>query len=150
MPEVTPQIVSQNDTNVDTWSTVFAAPEADVGSTTTGLSFSSDGEYLPILKVQPVYPTRALEQGLVGWVYLEFTVDEIGRVQNPVILDHCVKMLTTSNADEPCENSPRSTFDKSALAAAAKFKYKPRVIDGMPMATAGVRNMITFEIEDET
>jgi len=39
-------------------------------------------------------------------------------------------------------------FDKSALRAASKFKYKPKVIDGEPVETAGVQNKIIFELEE--
>jgi periplasmic protein TonB len=39
-----------------------------------------DGEYLPIVKVQPNYPRQALRGGYHGWVLLEFSVDELGRV----------------------------------------------------------------------
>lgn len=41
-------------------------------------------------------------------------------------------------------------FDKAALAAVAKFKYKPRIVDGRPIATSGVKNMITFELDEMT
>jgi protein TonB len=40
-------------------------------------------------------------------------------------------------------------FDSAALKAAFKFKYKPKVIDGEPVATAGVQNKISFELIDD-
>jgi len=39
-------------------------------------------------------------------------------------------------------------FERAALAAVLKFKYKPRVVDGEPIEVAGVRNKITFVLED--
>ena len=92
-----------------------------------------------------MYPYRALEQELVGWVIVEFTVNEIGKVVDLVIVDHCV---WRSLSLEPCYDRPGKIFDRPALAAASRFKYKPRVIDGQAIATAGVRNMITFVLDE--
>ncbi len=148
MPDEAPKVVKpilRADIDTDAWSNEFKAPVTDVSVSST-LNFSSDGEYLPILKVQPNYPQRALERGLVGWVVVEFTVDEIGRVVSPVVVDNCAEVWTPSYVQ--CSNSPRKTFDKSALAAASKFKYKPKVLDGHAIATVGVRNMITFVLDE--
>ena len=49
--------------------------------------FSSDGEYLPIVKVAPVYPRRAQTRGIEGFVLLEFTVTKTGAVKDPVVID---------------------------------------------------------------
>ncbi|MEX2327106.1 MAG: energy transducer TonB, partial [Pseudomonadales bacterium] len=119
-------------------------------STSTDMSgtfgFISDGNYLPIVKVQPVYPRTALVRGLGGWVVLEFTVDKIGRVVDPVVIDNCVSLFKFG---EECEDQPGSLFDHSALRAAVKFKYKPKVEDGVPIATHHVRHKISFELDEE-
>ena len=39
--------------------------------------------------------------------------------------------------------------NSAAVKAAKKFKYKPKVIDGNPVETAGVLNKITFELLNE-
>ena len=148
LPDEPPKVITprlQADTNPDAWSNQFAALVTNIAVTST-LNFRSDGEYLPILKVQPNYPQRALERGLIGWVVVEFTVDEIGRVIDPTVVDNCV--LVWSPKLDHCTDSPRQTFDKSALVAAARFKYKPKIVDGHPIATAGVRNMITFKLDE--
>jgi protein TonB len=93
--------------------------------------FSSDGEYLPIVKVAPVYPRRAQTRGIEGYVLLEFTVTRTGAVTDPVVL----------------ESKPPGIFDRSAMNAAVKFKYKPKVVNGEAIDVAGVRNRITFELE---
>jgi periplasmic protein TonB len=94
--------------------------------------FSSDGEYLPIVKVAPVYPRRAQTRGIEGFVLLEFVVTRTGSVRDPVII----------------ESSPPGIFDNAAKQAALKFKYKPKVVNGEPIDVAGVRNLITFELAD--
>ncbi len=95
-----------------------------------GLS-SSDGEYLPIVKVAPIYPPRAQSRGLEGWVLLEFTVTEAGTVRDPVVI----------------ESEPAGIFDEAARKAVLKFKYKPRVEAGKPIAVPRVQHLITFKIE---
>ena len=42
-----------------------------------GTGYSADGEYLPILKVLPIYPRRALSRGLEGYVLVEFCVTKM-------------------------------------------------------------------------
>lgn len=119
--------------------------QADVGSGGFGVS---DGEYLPIVKVQPVYPRRALSRGMSGWVIVEFTVTAQGQTKNPVVVENCA-WIKPARSEEDCHDSPNSIFDRAAIKAAEKFKYKPKVIDGEPVATAGVQNKITFELVDE-
>lgn len=106
--------------------------EVDVNLDVGGSGFSSDGEYLPIVKVAPVYPRRAQTRGLEGYVLLEFIVTKTGAVANPVVIDA----------------KPPGIFDRSAINAALKFKYKPKVVNGEPIDVAGVRNRITFELSD--
>ena len=103
----------------------------DLNITGTG-GFSSDGEYLPIVKVAPIYPRRAQTRGIEGYVLLEFIVTSTGAVRNPVVI----------------EAKPPGVFDRSAVQAALKFKYKPKVVNGEPVEVAGVRNLIKFELED--
>jgi protein TonB len=91
---------------------------------------SGDGEYLPIVKVAPIYPRRALSRGIEGFVIVEFTVGKQGAVKDLFVV----------------EANPADIFEQAALDAAAKFKYKPRVINGEAADVAGVQNRITFQI----
>jgi len=100
-------------------------------SLSSGLSLGGDGDYLPIVKVAPIYPRRAQARGIEGYVIVEFTVSKNGSVKNPFVV----------------EAKPEGIFERAALDAAAKFKYKPRVVDGAAMEVAGVQNKISFEID---
>jgi protein TonB len=93
---------------------------------------TADGDYLPIVKVAPVYPQRAIERGIEGYVIVEFTVTKTGAVRDPKVVEYF----------------PSTIFNKAALAAALKFKYKPRVVNGEPIEVHGVLNKITFQLED--
>jgi len=99
--------------------------------TSAGLS-ASDGEYLPIVKVAPIYPSRAQSRGIEGWVLLSFTVTETGSVVDPQVID----------AD------PQGVFDRAAMKAVERFKYKPRVVNGQAQVVRGVEHLITFQLDD--
>jgi periplasmic protein TonB len=90
----------------------------------------SDGEYLPIVKVAPVYPALAASRGLEGYVVVEFTVTPAGTVRDVVVVE-----------------SSSELFNQAAVEATHKFKYKPRVVSGRPVEVSGVRNKITFVVE---
>ena len=123
----------QFDTQVSAVGIDIGAVSMDTGVSIGGArGFQSDGDYLPIVRVEPVYPRRALTRGIEGYVLLEFTVTETGSVSDPVVV----------------EAQPPGIFDRAAIQAALRFKYQPRVVDGQPIAVAGVRNMITFELTD--
>ncbi|MFU8816158.1 MAG: energy transducer TonB [Pseudomonadales bacterium] len=111
----------------------FGAIDTSINMNVGGVGgFSSDGEYLPIVKVAPVYPRRAQTRGIEGFVLLEFVVTRTGAVRDPVVI----------------EASPPGIFDRAAIQAALKFKYKPKVVNGEPIDVAGVRNLITFELAE--
>lgn len=130
-PPETPEM--QMETNISNTNTGVEIGMAKVDtslSVGSGGFSASDGDYLPIVKVAPIYPRRALERGLEGYVILEFTVTKNGTVADIVVIE-----------------STNSVFNRAAMKAAAKFKYKPKVVDGEPVAVSGVANKITFELE---
>ncbi|MFT6194008.1 MAG: protein TonB [Cognaticolwellia sp.] len=130
-PMVAPQM-QQNNPNSEALSTSFAADIQIDAGLSGGLSLDSgDGDYLPIVKVAPIYPRRAQARGIAGYVIVEFTVTKNGSVKDPVVV----------------EANPESLFDRAAMDAVLKFKYKPRVVDGEAMAVVGVQNKITFQID---
>lgn len=89
-----------------------------------------DGDYLPVVKVAPVYPRIAEVRGLEGWVLVRFTVTSTGSVRNIEVVE-----------------SSHELFEDAAITAASKFKYRPRIIDGQPIEVRGVLNRITFTLE---
>ena len=91
----------------------------------------AEGDYLPIVRVAPVYPARALSRGLEGFVDLQFTVTTAGTVKDPLVIQSTSKL-----------------FERAAIRAVLKFKYKPRVVDGVPVEVPGVKTRISFMLED--
>ena len=145
--EPPPDVPPQNfNVAVDKASFSMAGMDASVVIDVGGGGFGiSDGDYLPIVKVQPQYPRRALSRGMSGWVIVEFTVSEKGTVIDVIVLENC-GWVQNARKEGECVDNPNSVFDSAAVKAASKFKYKPKVIDGDPVATAGVLNKITFEL----
>ncbi len=118
------------DMNMEVVNTAPAA-SIDIDISSSGMS-TGDGEYLPIVKVAPIYPRRAQTRGISGYCIVEYTVTRTGSIREPVAID--------------CE--PSGVFERASVKAATKFKYKPRVVDGEAIEVAGVMNKFTYELED--
>jgi protein TonB len=109
----------------------FGADVAAELSLEGGLALESgDGEFLPIVRVSAVYPRRALQRGIEGYVDIEFTVSKLGSVTNPKVI----------------QASPEGIFEQAAMDATLKYKYKPRVVNGEPMEVSGVEVRVKFEL----
>ena len=129
-PETPPQDMDNLDPNTPTINIAPPPISADTNIGGPGGMNIAEGDYLPIVRVAPVYPARALSRGLEGHVDLSFTVTAAGTVRDPLIL------FSTS-----------SLFERAATRAVLKFKYKPRVVDGIPVDVPNVKTRITFRIE---
>ena len=99
-------------------------------------------EMLPRYKVPPQYPKKALVHNLVGWLIVEFEVDERGRVVAPEIVGKCVRRLEQENCIEIYDD----VFDREALRAVEEFLYVPRFVSGKPVKTQGVQNKLTWSL----
>lgn len=129
----TPQFETLNP-NVVTIAISAAPAETNIEMTGAGFSLGfGDGEYLPIVKVAPIYPQRALLRGIEGYCVVQYTVTRQGTIRDPFVIE------------SQCTNS---VFHKPSLQAALKFKYKPRVIDGQAVEVPGVQNKFTYVIEE--
>jgi len=134
-PETPPETPPQDMDNINPDSpTINVAPptvsaNTDIGG--PGGMNIAEGDYLPIVRVAPVYPARALSRGLEGFVDLSFTVTTTGTVRDPIVLQ-----------------STSSLFERAAIRAVLKFKYKPRVVDGVPVDVPGVKTRISFQLEE--
>ena len=117
------------DTSMETVSIGAVNANVDVAAGIGGFN-SGEGEYLPIVKVAPIYPNRALSREIEGYCIVEFTVTGTGNTADGKIIE-CTSSL----------------FAKASLKASSKFKYKPRVINGTPIDVPGVQHKISFELE---
>jgi protein TonB len=133
-----PQPASPQLESLDPSVGTIAIPPAPVETTiamSSGFNLAvGEGDYLPIVKVAPIYPQRALIRGIEGYCIVQFTVTRLGTTRDPFVIEGaCTDAL----------------FRDPSIQAALKFKYKPRVVDGQAVEVPGVRNKFTYVIENE-
>jgi TonB family protein len=85
----------------------------------------------PLERTNPAYPMGALTTGKEGWVMLSFVISPTGDVTEPMIED----------------SSGVEDFERAALRAVEKWKYKPATQDGEPVEQAMVKTRIYFQLE---
>lgn len=151
-PEKMPPVRNTENFNVQVHAASFSmqpVKPAPTGRLTEGWTFESDGNYMPIVKVAPIYPTSAEMTGQEGWVVLQFTINKEGRVIDPEVVDDCAEVTAPGkHVAEQCEENPNSVFDQSALDAARKFKYRPKVVNGVAVAVPHVRHKFLYILGD--
>ena len=92
--------------------------------------WTGNDDYQPLFKRPPEYPPGALSSGRGGMVLMDFTVDEMGFVRDPKIVD----------------SKGGKVFHQPAVEAAKGFRYAPRFVDGKAVAVPDVRQRIIFEV----
>lgn len=95
------------------------------------MSAGSDRDVIPLVRIAPEYPPRALSRGLEGWVQVQFTITATGTVKDPVVV----------NAE------PKGIFDDAALKSIARWRYNPKVEGGVAVERVGVQTIIRFQLE---
>ena len=89
------------------------------------------GGIVAYLKPQPMYPSRALTRGIEGHVDLAFDIIATGSTTN----------IRVINAD------PEGVFERAAINALKKWRYKVPVIDDVPQGQVDMMTRMTFELE---
>jgi protein TonB len=116
---------------IDTVSVPYADPvfELPGGGITV---FGSDRDAIPLVRVEPTYPPRALQAGQEGWVKVQFDVSTSGAVTNVSAV----------------ESEPGQVFDAAAVNAVARWRYSPSVVEGTAVERVGMQTLIRFTLED--
>lgn len=96
-----------------------------LGPIGTGANLNQDGGIIPIVTIAPNYPRKALIAKIEGWVDVEFTITELGTVVNPKVVD----------------SKPARIFDREAMRAILKYKFKPKVVDGTAMTQVATQRI---------
>ncbi len=91
---------------------------------------TAEGDIIPIVKIAPIYPRDAALKGLEGWVKVQFTITETGTVKDPKVI-----------AAEPSR-----VFNREAIRAILKWKFKPRVVDGVAVERPATQ-VIEFNLD---
>ncbi|GAA4818141.1 protein TonB [Marinicella pacifica] len=96
------------------------------------VNMSEEGGVIPIVRIAPQYPRKALMAKIEGWVKVKFTITPSGTVSNPEVVDA----------------KPRRIFDREAIRAILKFKFKPKIVNGQGVEQVATQT-IEFELPEE-
>ncbi len=88
-----------------------------LGSLSPGSKMLFDNEVQPLVQIPPIYPIRAAMMHIGGMVILEFTINELGRAQNPTVV----------------KSDPPKIFDQAAIQAILSWRFKPKLVNGQPV-----------------
>ena len=91
----------------------------------------AEGDIIPVVVIRPMYPREAAMAGIQGWVKVEFTITEAGTVKDPRVIDA----------------QPPRVFNREAIRAILKWKFKPRVVEGIAVERRATQ-VIDFTLED--
>jgi len=132
-PESPPQEPQSSD---DAVSFNLDLGNVDLGDTGAGLSgpntgMARDGDAQPLVRVEPRYPPAAARDGIEGWVRLRFSINETGGVEDIEVI----------------EAEPRRIFDREARQALMRWRYAPKVIDGVPQRQEGLTVQLDFTMD---
>ena len=109
----------------------MAAPKAGGNLSIGNSGFSRDSDYIPVYVPQPQYPRRAQTRGKEGYAVVQVIITTVGGVRDPIMIE---------------EYPEGWGFGRSAVKAAKKLKYNPRVVDGVAEEVPGVLYKFTFQM----
>jgi len=90
----------------------------------------SDRDVLPVVRIIPSYPLREAERGIEGMCVLQFDVTTAGSPVNIQVLQ--------------CDSSG---FARESVRAVERWRYNPRVRDGVPQMYRGVQTRLEFKLD---
>lgn len=96
----------------------------------------ADGELFPLHTEEAVYPRVAADDGIDGWVQVSFTVSADGSVP--------------AGSVSVIDAEPADVFNNSAVNAAAKFRFSPRMVDGEGVAVDNAQYVFRYRLSQES
>ncbi|MDD9155370.1 energy transducer TonB [Aliivibrio sp. S4TY2] len=134
-PQATPMAV-QTQTSMATQQS--SMPLIGLDSSISGLAisapnfsdFKGNQQAMPLYRVEPRYPSKAMKRGAEGFVVMSFTIDEQGRPTDVKVTDA----------------KPRRMFEREAVKALKKWKYQPKVLDGKAISQVGQTVKLEFTL----
>jgi len=106
-----------------------AAPVVEQTAPATAEVIAADNLERIVVR-DPVYPAQALRDGTRGWVELEFTIAPNGTVRD-------IQVVAAE---------PRGVFDSAASDAVAAWRFRPRLVNGQPVAQRSIVTM-RFDVD---
>ena len=89
----------------------------------------NDGNVMPLVRVEPMYPRNLRMRGTEGWVKVGIHISKTGTVLKVEILD----------------SKPKRVFDRATIRAVKRWKFKPEIVDGKAINNYSTQ-MINFKL----
>jgi protein TonB len=105
-------------------------PSVAGGGAGGGNMVAQGQELMPLIRIEPQYPRKAAMKGQEGWVLLKFDISDKGTVENVQILN----------------SKPRRIFDRAAMKALLRWKYRPKVIEGKAISQLNNKIQLDFKL----
>lgn len=87
-------------------------------------------QVMPLQRIEPVYPRKALLRKIEGYVVLSFAIDRSGKPDN-------IKIV---------EAKPARVFNREALKALKSWRYQPQMVNGKARKRPGQRIKLEFKL----
>lgn len=101
----------------------ISTPRIETGVTGgAGIGSMQEGDPIPVATIPPQYPREAQMQGIEGYVRIEFTINPDGSVSDARVID---------------AQPRRGIFDREALRAISRWRFRPKVEDGVAVPSRG-------------
>ena len=102
---------------------------SEVGEEIIFNAYELDQEPQPVVRVPPIYPYKAREQGIEGKVLIKLLVNADGTVGQVIIMDA----------------RPKGIFENAVMKSVPSWKFNPGKVDGEPV-TAWVVTTVNFDL----
>ncbi len=139
MPEPPPESpVSKSKNTVTHTAKLSSVPSLGLDTSINGIAinaptfgdFGANQQAMPLHRVEPSYPSRALKRGIEGYVVMSFTIDETGRPTDIEVV----------------EAQPKRMFERDAMRALRNWKYQPKLMDGKAVTQTGQSVKLEFRL----
>lgn len=97
-----------------------------------GFGIKFTGMPLAQVQAQPKYPSIAISRNIEGFVDVKFDITKIGTTKN----------ITVVRAQ------PEGIFDRAAVNAVKRWRYRPKMEEGKAVAFPGMVQRISFKMEN--
>ncbi len=93
---------------------------------------AAEGDVVPIMRIAPLYPREARMRGTEGWVRVRFVITEDGSVTDARVV----------------AAEPRRVFNREAVRAISRWRFKPRIVDGIAVRREA-EQLIEFTLQEQ-
>ncbi|MSQ98045.1 MAG: energy transducer TonB [Xanthomonadales bacterium] len=131
VPEIPQMNLNSSDINNNV-AQITPVVDASGAMSKMSMSAGTDRDIIPLVRINPDYPPRALSRGVEGFVIVQFTITATGMVKDVIVV----------------EAKPKGLFDDAAVRAVGRWRYNPKVVEGVAVERVGVQTMITFQLEE--